>query len=158
MPEADADFMPNVFDGTYLNLEVAITRDGDGPDFAKLTKRLREKDGLPIGRAHNIPILYTRMYELEYKDRHIASMSTNTIANNMFDQVDGEVNRHVIFQEIVNHRYDGTEVKEQDAFITTRNGTKRCRERKKPVEVLDQWKDGITTWVTLKDMKNSYPV
>ena len=66
--------------------------------------------------------------------------------------------RHDLFQEIVNHRYDGTEVKEQDAFITTCIGTKRCRETKKPVEVLDQWKDGITTWVTLKDTKISYPV
>ena len=26
------------------------------------------------------------------------------------------------------------------------------------VEVLVQWKDGSTTWVTLKDTKNSYPV
>ena len=29
-----------------------------------------------------------------------------------------EVNWHVLFQEIVDHRYDGTELKEQDAFIT----------------------------------------
>ena len=27
----------------------------------------------------------------------------------------------------------------------------------KVVEVLIQWKDGSTAWVTLKDMKNSYP-
>ena len=85
-------------------------------------------------------------------------LAANAIAEKIFAQVDGEVYQHFLFQEIVNHRYDGTEVKEQDAFITTRNGTKRCRETKKPVEVLDQWKYGITTWVTLKDMKNSYPV
>ena len=40
----------------------------------------------------------------------------------------------------------------------TRTGTKRRRETKKGVEVLVQWKDSITIWVTLKDMKNSYPV
>ena len=75
----------------------------------------------------------------------------------MFAQVNREVNRHVLFQEIVDHRYDGTEVKEQDALIKMRTRTKGRRDTTKGVEVLFQRKDGITTWVTLKDMKNSYP-
>ena len=41
VPEADDDFTPDVFDDTYLNMELAIPRDGDGPEFAKVTKRLR---------------------------------------------------------------------------------------------------------------------
>ena len=64
MPEADANFTPGVFDKTYWNMELAIPRDRDGPDFSKLTKCLRDKDRLPIGRAHNNPILGTRMYEV----------------------------------------------------------------------------------------------
>ena len=72
--------------------------------------------------------------------------------------MDVEENRHVLFQDIFNHRYDGTEVKEQDAFVTTHTRTKRRRETTKGVEVLVQWKDGSTTLVTLKDMKNSYPL
>ena len=50
------------------------------------------------------------------------------------------------------------EVKEQKLFITTRTGTKRRRETTKGIEVLVQWKYGSTTWVTLTDMKNLYPV
>ena len=61
MPEADAGFTPDVFDDTYFKMELAIPIDVDGPDFAKVTKRLRDKDGLPISRAHNNPILDTRM-------------------------------------------------------------------------------------------------
>jgi hypothetical protein len=34
-----------VFDDTYVNMELAIPRDGDGPEFAKVTKRLRDKNG-----------------------------------------------------------------------------------------------------------------
>ena len=83
-------------------------------------KHLRDKDRLLIGRAHNNPILDTGMYGVEYKDRHKASLTANAIAENMFDQVYGEGNLHVLFHEISEHRYDGTEVKEQDAFITTR--------------------------------------
>ena len=70
MPEADANFTPDVFDEKYLNMELAIPRDGDGHDFSKATKRLRDKDGLPISRSHNNPIMDTKMYELKYKDRH----------------------------------------------------------------------------------------
>jgi hypothetical protein len=32
--EADKDFTPDVFDNTYLNMELAIPRDSDGPKFA----------------------------------------------------------------------------------------------------------------------------
>jgi hypothetical protein len=158
VPEADDGFTPDVFDDTYLNMELAIPRDGDGPEFAKVTKRLRDKDGLPIGRANNNPILDTRMYEVEYPDGHKASLAANAIAENMFAQVDDEGNRHVLFEEIVDHRTDGSEVKQQDAFIQTRSGTKRRKETTKGWEILVQWKDGSTTWVALKDMKNSYPV
>ena len=45
IPEADKDFTPDVFDDTYLNMELAIPRDGDGPEYARVTKRLKDKDG-----------------------------------------------------------------------------------------------------------------
>jgi hypothetical protein len=158
VPEADTGFTPDVYDDTYLNMELAIPRDGDGPEFAKVTKRLRDHNGLPIGKANNNPLLDTRIYEVEYPDGHKASLAANAIAENMFAQVDDEGNRHVLFQEIVDHRTDGSEVKQQDAFVLTRTGTKRRKETTQGWEILVQWKDGSVTWVTLKDMKNSYPV
>ena len=79
-------------------MELAIPRDGDGPNFTKVKKYLRDKDGPPIGRAHNNPILYTSIYEVEYKDGHKASLAENSIADNMFDKVNVEVNQHVLFQ------------------------------------------------------------
>ena len=65
MPEADTNFTSDVFDDTCLNMELAITRYGDVPEFSKVTKRLRDKEGLPIGRAHNNPILDTRLYGVD---------------------------------------------------------------------------------------------
>ena len=136
IPEADTNFTPGVFDDTYLIMDLVIPRDGDGPDFAKVTKGLREKDGLPIGRSHNNPILDTIMYEVDYRYGYKYSLAANEIAENMFDQVDGEGNLHVLLQEIVDHNYDRTEVKEQDAFITVCTGTKRFRETQNGVIVL----------------------
>ena len=94
------------------------------------------------------------MYEVDYKDRQKSSLMVNAITKNIFSQVNGEGNQHIRFQEIVVHRYNGTEVKKQGAFITTPTGTKCHRETTKGVEFLVQWKDGITKWVTLKYMKN----
>ena len=98
MPEADADFRPDFFYDTYLNMELEIPRDGYGQEFYKVTKHLRDKDGLPISRAHNNKVLDTRMYKVDYKDRKKALLATNVIAENMFSQFDIEGNRHVIFQ------------------------------------------------------------
>ena len=83
VPEADDTFTPDVFGDTYLNMELAIPRGGDdGPEFAKVTKQLKDKDGLPIGTANDNPILDTRMYEVEYPDGHKALLATNAIAEN----------------------------------------------------------------------------
>jgi hypothetical protein len=139
-------------------MELAVPRDGDGPEFARVTKRLRDKDGLPIGKANNNPILDTRMHEVEYPDGHKASLAANAIAENMFAQVDDEGNRRVLFDAITDHRTDGSEIKQQDAFVHTRSGTQRRKETTRGWEILVQWKDGSTTWIALKDMKNSYPV
>ena len=44
------------------------------------------------------------MYEVEYVDGHKASLTVNAIAKNMFAQVDDKGNKHVLFDEIIDHR------------------------------------------------------
>ena len=104
IPEADDTFTPDLMDDAYRNMEVALPRDSEGPEFARVTKRLWDANGLPIGTANDNPILDTRMYEVEYADGHKVSMAENTIAINMFAQVDEDGNRHVLFDEITDHR------------------------------------------------------
>ena len=88
IPEADVTFTPDLMDDTYWNMEVALPRDSEGPEFARVTKRLWDANGLPIGTANDNPILDTHMYEVEYADGNTASMAANTIAINMFAQLD----------------------------------------------------------------------
>ena len=64
---------------------------------------LRGDYGMPIGNSSANPILYTRIYEAEYSDVHKSSHDANSIAENMFAQVDGEGNIHVLFEEIIDH-------------------------------------------------------
>ena len=83
---------------------------------------------------------------------------TNNIAENLFAQVDDDGNRQVLMDKIIGHRSNKHAVKQQDAFIVTKMGTKRRRETTKGWELLIQWKDGGTDWVALKDIKESYLV
>ena len=85
-------------------------------------------------------------------------MAANAIAENLFAQIDDEGNRHVLFEEIVDYRTNGKQVLQQDAFIINRSGTRRRRETTIGWELLVRWKDGKTTWIALKDLKESYPV
>ena len=156
--EADDDFTPDTFDDTYLNMELALPRDGAEVQFGRVVKRLRDKDGIPIGTAHDNPILDTRMYEVEFQDGHRASLAANAIAENLFAQIDDEGNRHVLFEEITDYRTNGKQVLQQDAFITNHYGALRRRETTIGWELLVRWKDQSTTWVALKDLKASYPV
>ena len=65
--EADAISTPEAFDDMYLNMELALPRDGRETTFAHFTKRFKDANGLPIGTSHENPILDTRFYEVEYR-------------------------------------------------------------------------------------------
>ena len=98
------------------------------------------------------------MYEVEYQEEHTAALAANIIAENILAQVDEEGKRSVLFDEIVDVRTDGTQVLQQDAFVTTSSGTQRRVTTTNGWDVNLKWKDRSTTWNKLKDIKYSYPV
>ena len=65
-------------------MELELDRHDNRPEFARVNKRLKDKDGRPIGIAADNPILETRMYEVEYSDGYKTVMKTNAIASNIF--------------------------------------------------------------------------
>ena len=81
-------------------------------------------NGLPIGVAHEKPILDTQVYEVEYMDGEKTSLSANYIAEKLFAQIDDDGNRQVLMDEIINYHANGVELKQQDAFILKKVGTK----------------------------------
>ena len=157
IPEAD-DYTPDVLKDTYVNMEIALPRDGDGPQFGRVTKRLRDANGLPIGIANDNPIMDTRLYEVEFLDGYKASLAANTIAENLFSQVDEDGNRYTLFDVIEVHRTTGEELHQKDAFIISANRGKRRKETTKGWEILLRWKDSSSSWETLKDVKQCYPL
>ena len=155
--EEDDNYTPEEYDH-YINMEVAIDRGDEYPELARVIKRLKDNDGNPIGISNKNPILDTRMYEVEFQDGHTEALSTNIIAENLFSQIDEDGHRQAILDQIVDVRTDGTNVPESEAFVTSKNGSRRRRITTQGWEVLVCWKDKSTTWHKLKDIKDSYPV
>ena len=56
------------------------------------------------------PLLDTREYEVEFPDGSIDILSTNTIAENLYSQVDQEGNSYAVLSGIVDHRKDNSAV------------------------------------------------
>ena len=71
---------------------------------------------------------------------------------------DNEGNRHVLFDKIIDHRHTALVLKQADSFIVTSSGNRRRQDTNKGWDMLIQWKYDSTTWVPLKDMKETYPV
>ena len=64
------------------------------------------------------------MYEMEYADGYKTVIAENEITNNLLAQVDQDGQIFVLLNKMIDYRTDGTEIKEEDAFIHMKNGTK----------------------------------
>ena len=136
----------------------SVDRGDVHPMHARVTKRLKDHKGNPIGQAHEHIKLDTRMYEVEFIDGHKQAMAANLIAENMFATVNKEGHRHLILDSIIDFRKNHNAISIEDAFVTNASGNRRRQQTTKGCEVLCQFKDGSTTWNKMKDIKDSYPV
>ncbi len=125
---------------------------------AKVIGRKRDADGNHIGRRNANPILDTREYEVEFPDGATDVFVANIIAENLYAQVDDEENSYMILHEITDHKRDGTAVTKDDGYEVTKSGGTRPRHTTRGWKLLVSWKDGTSSWVALKDLKESNPV
>ncbi len=128
IPEADNIFTPEEFNDTYLRKEIAIAREAgteEGVEYGKVTKRLRNAEGRPIGTAHDNPLLDTQEYKVEFRDGHKKSLYANLIAQHLYSQIDDKGNRHVLLDDIINHGRNDSAIDKSDAFVTMSNGVGR---------------------------------
>jgi hypothetical protein len=133
---------------------------GDSEDvqYGRVTKRLRDAEGRPIGTANNNPLIDTREYSVQFLDGHTEAISANLIAQHLYSQIDNEGRQHtILLDDIIDHRKSKQAIDKTDAFVTMNNGVKRRRETTQGWHMLCQWKDGSTNWIAL-NMKHSYPV
>ena len=130
---------------------------GDGRIDATVLKRKRDDDGSAIGRKHSNPMMDTRLYEVELADGSIEEVFANTIAENLYSQVDSEGRQYYLLREIMDHRKDDTALDEPESWI--KHGSNRTRRKTtKGWHLLVEWAEGSTDWIPLKDLKATHPV
>jgi hypothetical protein len=113
--------------------------------------------GNPMGKAHANPLLDTREYIVELEDGTYDSYFANVIAENLWSQCDAEGREFNSVRNIIGHRADNTAISKPNGFYYV-NGQPRARKTTKGWMVNVEFTDGSTTWLPLKDVKESNPI
>jgi hypothetical protein len=118
-----------------------------------------DEEGLPAGQASlNPPLMDSRKYEVEYADGHVEELTANIIAENLIAQVDDEGRRQMMLSEIIDHRVLPDAIPQSQGTYENAYGVQRKKATTRGWQILEEWRDGLTDWVELKDLKESYPV
>ena len=152
MPEADDDVYDRI-----LTAELQLPHN-DKQMLARVKQRHKDSDGNVKGKAHPNPWLDTRVYDVEFEDGTIKQYSANIIAQNILSQVDEEGNSYQMLDEIMEHRKLDTALNGDEAYIVTPRGQRKLKKTTQGWQLRILWKDGSTSWVNLRDMKDSFPV
>jgi hypothetical protein len=76
----------------------------------------------------------------------------------MYAQVDDEGNMFQLLDEIMDHKKDDTAIDIANSTVTTSSGNVKPKITTQGWQLLVLWKDKLTSWVKLKDLKVSNPV
>ncbi len=152
----DAEVMPETGDN-YLSAELMLPKGGVLVKGC-VTSRKCDRDGKPIGRAIDNPILDTRSYIVEFDDGDQTELTANMIPESLYSQCDPDGNQYVLLEEIVDHRRLPTATKLSDQKNVRTNGKTYLKRSTIGWQLCCQWKDGSTSWEKLADLKESHPI
>ncbi len=148
---------PTPEDGdNYLGASILLPR-GSSSARGKVRNRKRNSEGILVGHADPNPIKDTRTYEVEFPDGEIAELTANAIAESMYASCDDDGNEYLLFDSIVDHKKSNKALTKETQHMS-HNGKKAMRRSTVGWHLCVQWLDGSTSWQTLKDLKESYPL
>ena len=120
--------------------------------------RTKDKDSNIIGTYNPDPILNTIVYDVMFPDGSVSKYSANLIAENLYSQVDEEGHHYQLLDHISNHRKDYIAVRDSETWIVSKNGRRNRKSTTKGWYLEAQWRDGSSSWVPLKEIKENYSV
>ena len=143
----------------YVGMEVGLNRGNeDGLQRATVRRRIPDEDGMPSGVATRNPMTDTRRFEAEFANGEREIFNADTLAENILDQVDEFGHKQRLMEEIGGHRRLPDAVPKSEGFITTEQGLRRRKQTTKGWELYPIWKDGSSNFVSLREMKESFPI
>ena len=124
----------------------------------RVVKRTKGPGGETIGRAHSNPMFDTRAYVVQFNDGSVGEYTANVVAENVYAQIDSEGNEYALMKEIVDHRHNNLAVPVSDGYKYLPNGNTVPKQTTRGWQLNVEWKDGSSSWVNLKDLKDSNPI
>ena len=83
--------------------------------------------------------------------------AANTIAENIYNEVDAKGNQYLLLKEITDHKRDGSAIAADDKWI--RHGSnKQLRRTTQGWQLKVLWRDGTSSWEHPRNLKESNPV
>lgn len=140
----------------YISAKVQLQR-GDNVFRGTVRGRKRDGNGRLIGLSHENPILDTALYEVEFEDGHVEAYYANQIVEAIYATVDDEGYVFSEMREIVDHSKDGSAIAQDDGYVMLR-GKRVPKRTTRGWHICVEWKDGTTSWLSMKDVKESNPV
>ena len=146
------------FNDNLIGADVSIP----GPDGTMLGKVKRRKTdpetNLLLGTHHSNPILDTHVHEVELPDGTCGDYSANVLIENIMAEADDNGQTALILEDIIGHRFDDDCIKESNGWYYTPQGTKRRRLTTRGCDINVLRRDGTSSWIPLKDMKEANPI
>ncbi len=109
-------------------------------------------------KSHCNPLLDTCQYEIKLEDGTTDRCFANSIAENLSSQVDSEECEFLVMKEICNHQTNQKALKAADGYTISMNGNKVPKHTITGWKLLVEFNDNTTTWIPLKDLKDSNPI
>ena len=108
------------FYDAMINAEVLLPQ-GEGMKSAKVKGRAKDSEGNIIGNYDSNPLLNSMLYDVEFPDGAIKQYAANTIAQNMYAQVDSEGHSTSVLESIVDFAKTKKAIPMSDKYVTTKN-------------------------------------
>ena len=153
----EADDLSHEYYDRYVSARVCLPQ-GDQASYGKVLSRKRDSEGNLLGNSNANPLLDTSSYQVQFDTGEIEEFTANVIAESIQAQIDDDgYNLHEL-SEILDHRTDDTATKLEDAFFITKSGRKCPKKTTKGWQLCIRFKDGSTSWHSLKDIKDANPI
>jgi hypothetical protein len=129
------------FYDAMINAEVLLPQ-GEKMTSAKVKGRHKNSDGDITGTYDSNPLLNSMLYDVEFEDGAIKQYAANTIAQNMYAQVDADGYSTSILESIVDYAKDENAIPKSDSHVVTQSGQRRRRHTTVGWKFLVRFKDG----------------
>lgn len=142
----------------FIGAKVSLPHPSGVLQQATVTQRKRNHDGTLVGTYNENPILNSSVYEVQFHDGTYDEYAANVISENLYAQVDDDGNTHSILSAIIDHQMDPKEALAPENGTYDVNGITKKRITTKGWKFLIEWKDGSSSWIPLKTVKESNPI